>query len=287
MKNKTPMEDRLDGASNFSPGKSKLLVTLEEEDLLDATTKTLPETTTDLEKKVRKEDDVRARKIIIYSVRDHLLPQITNLKTAYDMYKTLKGMFESDNTLRALTLKSQLKSTKMTKDDTISLFFMKLSEIKERPETIGEIMSDRELVLTTLQNLPKSWEPFIQSISGREALPRFERLWTYCTQEEIRLRNRGVEDSPEENHVLALHTRKGGKSKRNSKQTFKEEKYSSNPGYQRRDVSKVQCFRCDKYGHIARNCPTKKKGKLYATTVDIDLDPPQVSEEKRDEKYFL
>jgi hypothetical protein len=41
------------------------------------------------------------------------------------------------------------------------------------------------------------------------------------------------------------------------------------------------------YGHIARNCPTRKKGKQYATTADIDLDPPQVSEEKRDEKYFL
>jgi hypothetical protein len=89
MKNRTPMEDRLDGASNVSPWKSKLLVTLEE-DLLDATTKTLPETMTDLEKKVRKEDDVRARKIIIYSVRDHLLPRIANLKTVYDMYKTLK-----------------------------------------------------------------------------------------------------------------------------------------------------------------------------------------------------
>jgi hypothetical protein len=139
------------------------------------------------------------------------------------MYKKLKGMFESDNTLRALTLKSQLQSTKMTKDDTVALFFMKLPEIKEQLETIGEIMSDRELVLTTLQNLPKSWE----------------RLWTDCTQEELRLRNRGVEDSPEENHALALHIRKGGKFKRNFRQTFKEEKSSSNPGYQRRDVSKV------------------------------------------------
>jgi hypothetical protein len=150
MKNRTPMEDRLDGASNFSPWKSKLLVTLEEEDLLDATTKTLPETAIDLEKKVRKEDDVRARKIIIYSVRDHLLPRIANLKTAYDMYKTLKKMFESDNTLKALALKSQLQSTKMTKDDTVALFFMKLSKVKEQLETIGEIMSDRELVLISV-----------------------------------------------------------------------------------------------------------------------------------------
>jgi hypothetical protein len=287
MKNKTPMEDRLDGASNFSPWKSKLLVTLEEEDLLDATTKTLPETTTELEKKIRKEDDVRARKIIIYSVRDHLLPRIANLKTAYDMYKTLKEMFESDNTLRALALRSQLQSTKMTKDDTVALFFMKLSEVKEQLETIGENMSDRELVLTTLQNLPKSWEPFLQSISGRETLPTFERLWIDCTQEELRLRNRGVEDYPEENHALALHTRKGGKFKRNFRQTFKEEKPSSNSGYQRRDPSKTLCYRCDKHGHIAKYCPTRKKGKQYATTADIDPDPPQENEERRNEKYFL
>jgi hypothetical protein len=85
----------------------------------------------------------------------------------------------------------------MTKGDIVAIFFMKLSEIKEQLETIGEIMSDRELVLTTLQNPPKSWEPFLQSISGREDLPTFDCLWTYCTQEELRLRNRGVEDSSE------------------------------------------------------------------------------------------
>ena len=64
-------------------------------------------------------------------------------------------MFESDNTLTALTLKSQIQSTKMMKGDTFSIFFMKISEIKEHLVTMGEIMFDRELVLTTLNNLPK------------------------------------------------------------------------------------------------------------------------------------
>jgi hypothetical protein len=70
-------------------------------------------------------------------------------------------MFECDNNLRDFTLKRQLQSTKMMKEDTVALFFMKLPEIKEQLETIGEIMSDRELILTTLQNIPNSWEPFI------------------------------------------------------------------------------------------------------------------------------
>jgi hypothetical protein len=77
------------------------------------------------------------------------------------MYEALKEIFEIRNTLRYLTLKSQLQSTKMTKGDTIAIFFMKLSEIKEQLETIGEITSNREHVLTTLQNLPKLWEPFL------------------------------------------------------------------------------------------------------------------------------
>ena len=175
----------------------------------------------------------------------------------------------------------------MMKGDTVALFFMKLLEIKEQLETIGEIMSGRELVLTTLQNLPKSWEPFFQSISGREDLPTYDRLWTDCTREELRIRNRGVEDSLEENHSLALHTKKGGKFKRNFRQTFKDEKSSSNPGYQRRDVSKIQCFIFDKYGHYARNCPTRKKGRQYSSTADIDPNPPQKNEEKIEEKYFF
>jgi hypothetical protein len=148
-------------------------------------------------------------------------------------------------------------------------------------------MSDRELVLTTLNNLLKMWAPFLQSISGREALPTFDRLWTDCTQEELRLRNRGVEDSSKENHALALHTKKGGKFKVNFRLTFKVEKSSSNLGYQRRHVSEIQCFGCEKYGHYARNYLTKKKGRQYASIADIDPDPPQKNEEKREEKYFL
>jgi hypothetical protein len=87
------------------------------------------------------------------------------------MYEALKDMFESDNTLRALTLKGQLKSTKMTKGDTIATFFMKILEIKNQLGAIGEEIFDRELVFSTLNNLSKHLEPFLQSISGRKNYP--------------------------------------------------------------------------------------------------------------------
>jgi hypothetical protein len=162
-KNITLVEDRLDGSSNFNSWKSRLQVTLEEDDLLSVIQKTLPQTTTDEEKEIIRDEDVKARKILIYSVRDHLLPQISNLKTTYEMYEALKDVVESDNTLRALILKGKLQSTKMKKGDTVVTFFMKISEIKEQLGAIGKIMSDKELVLSTLNNLPKYWEPFFKA----------------------------------------------------------------------------------------------------------------------------
>jgi hypothetical protein len=183
----------------------------------------------------RREEDVKERKITIYSVRDHLLPRIANLKTAYEMYEALKDMFESDKTLRGFT-----QSTKMKKSDTVATFFMKISEIKEQLGAIGEIMSDRELVLSILNNIPKHWEPFLLRISGRENLPTFDHLWTNFIQEELRLRNRRVENAHDDNHALALHTKKGGRLKRNFKQTFKDEKSPSATGHnQRRDISEI------------------------------------------------
>jgi hypothetical protein len=92
-------------------------------------------------KEGRKEDGVKARKIIIYSVRDHLLPRISNMKTTYEMYEALKNMFESNNTLRALTLKGRLQNIKMKKGDTIATVFMKMSEIIDQLGAIGEIIS--------------------------------------------------------------------------------------------------------------------------------------------------
>jgi hypothetical protein len=50
MRNRTLVEDRLDGTSNLSSWKSRLHITLEEDDLLSLIEKSLPATTTDEEK---------------------------------------------------------------------------------------------------------------------------------------------------------------------------------------------------------------------------------------------
>jgi hypothetical protein len=90
----------------------------------------------------------------MYYVREHLIPHISNLKTIKHMYNTLKKLFERNNTNIALSLRHQLHNLKMTKSDTVATFFMKISQIRGQLGAIGEIISDRELVMITLNCLP-------------------------------------------------------------------------------------------------------------------------------------
>jgi hypothetical protein len=98
-----------------------------------------------------------------------------------------------------------------------------------------------------------------------------------------------VQDSPhDDNHALAFHTKKGGRNRRKFSQAFKDEKTSSASGYDhRKDKSKIQCFICDKYRLFVRNCPTRKRGRQHASTVDIDPDSPQKDEDMKDEAFFF
>ena len=65
--------------------------------------------------------------------------------------------------------------------------------------------------MSTLNCLPPCWESFIQTISGRTKLPKFDKLWAECTQEETRIaaRQRLHGTQPEENQAFVSHAKKG------------------------------------------------------------------------------
>jgi hypothetical protein len=156
---------------------------------------------------------------------------------------------------------------------------------------IGEIIFDRELSMITLNRLPIHWEPFIQSINGRSKLPKFDILCADCTQEETRLAARGMQCYHHDgNQALATYARKRKGKRRGFKKTFKGRKSTPTSEHKKKDMSKVQCFRCDKYVYYVKNCPTWKKGKQHDSTVNVDSKPPHRNsrnESMNDEYYFF
>ena len=126
--------------------------------------------------------------------------------------------------------------------------------------------------MTTLNGLPKSWDPFISGICSRSELTKFNRLWEDCAQEEARLVAREEKLSDDEDEALAAHFRKRKKVKGN----HPPEKKLPNFQKGKRDYSKLKCFCCDKPGHLVRDCPLikevkeRKKGRSHHAHIAED-----------------
>ena len=72
---------------------------------------------------------------------------------------------------------------------------------------MDEEVENAEIVMTTLNGLPRSWDSFIQGICARKNLVTFSRLWEECSQEEARIVSR-EEKMGSEYQALTIHSKK-------------------------------------------------------------------------------
>ena len=103
------------------------------------------------------------------------------------MFDALTKLFEGKNINRKMTLRNQLKNVKIQNAETIQSYFTRVSQIKEQLEAVDEEVENVEIVMTTFNGLPRSWDAFIQGICARKKLIKFSRLWEECSQEEAQI----------------------------------------------------------------------------------------------------
>jgi hypothetical protein len=125
--------------------------------------------------------------------------------------------------------------------------------------------------MTTLNGLTRPWDAFIQTICARTKKLKFDRLWEECIQEETRVANREALLPKDDDQALATHAKRGRKKPYFQKETHKEpqppNKFNNKESHPKRfqnrgqrterDYSSVQCYHCDKMGHIAKFCPAR------------------------------
>jgi len=181
---------------------------------------------------------------------------------------------------QSINLRGQLRNIKMTKNDIVASYFVKISQIRDQLKAIGEEVSDKELVAMALGGLPRSWDPFATNISARENAPSFDKLWASCTKKESRLHSRDpIEDTNEE--ALAVHSKKN-KRRPNFERFQRSSSRRPNLGYSPRkeptprrgpspsqdtrdriDLTNVQCYRYQAYGHYQYHCPQRNQRDDY------------------------
>lgn len=126
------VEDRLDGASNYGSWKTRVLIALEEYDVVEFAINDIPKPAEEECEHLAawRRHDVKARKILIDSMKSHLLFHISKAATAKEMFDILKKLFERDSTSKSIALRSQLHTLKMKKSESVDSYFARIAEIK-------------------------------------------------------------------------------------------------------------------------------------------------------------
>ena len=114
-------------------------------------------------------------------VRDHLIPHLAEKKTTNEMWVALKGLYEAKNKNRIMALRDKLHGTRMVKEESVDTYLTRVAQVKDKLETVGEVIPDSELVWIALKGFTKEWEVFVKCVVGREKLPDWSRLWNDFT----------------------------------------------------------------------------------------------------------
>ena len=94
---------------------------------MDHVKKMLPKPEDEKTKAKFKKNEVKAKRILTDSIKDHLIPNVLELKTAKEMFDALTKLYESKNTIRKLTLWHQHINVTMNKSKMIANFFTRIS----------------------------------------------------------------------------------------------------------------------------------------------------------------
>eukprot|EP00253_Pinus_taeda_P004195 PITA_04195 len=169
--------------------------------------------------------EVKAKKIIQDSIDKRLVAYIFDLNTSKEIYDRLG------------------------KDEDIQSYFFRITEIKNDLLSIGEVILDRELTITTLGGLPSEWYIFRTTLLINDRISGFEELMSRCIHEETRMVEQEMLSNRDNLPAFFCHAKRRNNS--GSKGHFK--------GKPRlKGGRKGRCFVCNKFGHYARECPNRR-----------------------------
>ena len=106
MSHHTKLDEKLEGAENFWSWKYRISLVLEENELDSYIHEEVPVREGDEAKALHKKNMVMEKRIIANSIKDHLIPWVSSLKTPKAMFDAITKLFEGKNMNQKMTLKN-------------------------------------------------------------------------------------------------------------------------------------------------------------------------------------
>ncbi|XP_019087687.1 PREDICTED: uncharacterized protein LOC109127454 [Camelina sativa] len=216
--------------------------------------------------------------LLFQSIPEALILQVGDLDTSKGFWEAIKARHigaERVKEARLQTLMAEFDRIKMRETDTINVFVGKLSEIASKSVSLGETIDETKLVKKFLKCLPRkkyihivaSLEQVLDlnSISFKDIVGRLkayeERI---CEEEEEQTEDQeklmyANSDSQSYYQEINSGNRGRGRGGRSSWRGRGRGRYGYGNVLQdkEKDTSSITCYRCDKVGHYASNCPDR------------------------------
>ena len=106
MTNSTKLDENIQGENNLRAWKYKVMLILEEHDLEGYIKDEVKELDEDEEKHKNKKDMVKTKRIIVDSIKDHLIPRVSSMNTPGEIFDALTSLFEGKNINKRMTLRN-------------------------------------------------------------------------------------------------------------------------------------------------------------------------------------
>jgi len=98
--------------------------------------------------------EIRTQRIIIDSSKDALTPYVANLKKVKEIYDKLVEFFSMRIAREFISLRIKLYKMKISREKVITLYFMKVFEIRDQLQELREGMFDQDMSAIVLNALP-------------------------------------------------------------------------------------------------------------------------------------
>ena len=102
----TKLDENIEGDDNFRAWKYRISLVLEENELDSYVSEEVPVPEGDEAKALHKNKLVMAKRIIVDSIKDHLIPHVSSLKTPKEMFDAMTKLFEGNNINQKMTLRN-------------------------------------------------------------------------------------------------------------------------------------------------------------------------------------
>ncbi|KAI5334598.1 hypothetical protein L3X38_024731 [Prunus dulcis] len=238
--------------------------------------------------------DAKALGLIQGAVSDEIFPRISHEETSKGAWDLLMQEFRGDKQVRSVKLQSlrrEFEYTRMRDDESLSAYITKLFDVINQMHSYGEILPKERVVQKLLISLSSAYDSICSVIEHSRDLNEIEVQEVVASLKSFELRlDRHSENKTEKAFAsLSVDAKpvktgdQNNKQHKNWKSKGKKWDNKTSEGTKTpckhcgklhfgecRFKGKPKCYNCDKLGHIAKDCYSKKTPQQvnYATQAE-------------------